>query len=64
MILSQLILAGIVEYMRKQIGDASREFPDNKELKTMLKYMDDVFIVGFFENQDDELYENYMEAGQ
>ncbi len=59
-----LFTAGIVDYMKKQIGDASRQYDNTKELKSMLANMDDVFIVGFFENKEDELFNNYMEASK
>lgn len=52
---------GIVEYMKKQRGDASKE---QKSLKAVQNLMndDDITIVGFFENDKSKLYERYQEA--
>ena len=54
--------AAIVDYMKKQVGLASKEVKSLKELKNrMLK--EDVTVVGFFNSKDDQSYSLYQDAG-
>ena len=57
------VLAGITEYMRKQVGDASQEVTSLKSLKSQMS-REDVTVVGFFKDSTAKEYEIYQEAGQ
>ncbi|KAK3739455.1 hypothetical protein QZH41_017293 [Actinostola sp. cb2023] len=52
----------ISEYMRKQVGPSSRLLSSLKVVLHLMKEKDDVTIIGFFDNQDDKLLEQYLAA--
>ncbi|XP_071500821.1 protein disulfide-isomerase A4-like [Diadema antillarum] len=55
--------AGIVTYMKKQIGDSSQLLGSVKALREFLTHQEDVSIVGFFNDKRDKLYSTYLNAG-
>nr|XP_054767100.1 protein disulfide-isomerase A4-like [Lytechinus pictus] len=54
---------GIIQYMKKQVGDSSQLLGSVKALREFLAHQDDVSIVGFFNNDQDALYTTYLDAG-
>ncbi|XP_077977959.1 protein disulfide-isomerase A4-like [Glandiceps talaboti] len=54
---------GIINYMMTQSGDSSKVKADKKALKEFLSDEQDVTIAGFFESEDDKLYQTYLDAG-
>lgn len=48
--------------MRKQVGPSSRLLSSLKAVRDFMKDKDDVAIIGFFDNEQDKLLEQYLEA--
>ena len=61
--LMSCVLSGIIDYMKKQVGDSSQLLGSSKALREFLGYQEDVSIVGFFNSEEDPLYTTYLEAG-
>ena len=58
-----VLCLGIVDYMEKQIGDPSKEKTDLKTLQSFMS-VEDVTVVGFFDNAEQDVYTLYQEAGE
>ena len=48
--------------MKNQVGPSSKLLSSHKAVKDFLKDVDDLVILGFFENDADKLLETYYEA--
>ena len=55
---------GIINYMNAQSGDSSLLLDTLKKIKTYLDYHADIGVVGFFNNEDDELYRTFQDNGR
>ena len=53
---------GIVSYMQGQVGPSSKLLQTKKAVMDFVKGWDDVVIMGFFENENDEMLSQYLEA--
>ncbi|XP_046846984.1 protein disulfide-isomerase A4-like isoform X2 [Xenia sp. Carnegie-2017] len=53
---------GITDYMQRQVGPSSKLLPTKKAVMTFVKEWDDVVIMGFFDNEDDKMLTDYLEA--
>ena len=49
--------------MNSQSGDSSMHLETLKKIKNFLDYTADVSIIGFFNNEEDELYRTYQDTG-
>jgi hypothetical protein len=52
----------MIDYMEKQVGDASKQVTSYKDLHQKSS-LDDVTVVGFFSSPEDPEYLLYQEAG-
>jgi protein disulfide-isomerase A4 len=55
-------MAGIINYMQGQVGPSSKLLQTKKAVMDFVKEWDDVVIMGFFENENDEMLSQYLEA--
>ncbi|XP_028412228.1 protein disulfide-isomerase A4-like [Dendronephthya gigantea] len=53
---------GIIDYMQNQVGPSSKLLHSKKAVVDFVKEWDDVVIMGFFENENDEMLNQYLEA--
>ncbi|CAH1237887.1 PDIA4 [Branchiostoma lanceolatum] len=54
---------GIISHMIDQSGPSSDEYKSLKALKNFVNESDDAVIVGFFGNEEDPLYQTYLDSG-
>ena len=52
-----------MDYMQKQVGEASKESKTLKDVKTFMNE-DDVTVVGFFSGEEDAGLAVYLEMGK
>ncbi len=59
-----LFVSGFINYMEKQKGPPTDVFPSQKELKKWIAMQsEDIAVVGFFENEEQDSFEVYQEMG-
>lgn len=57
-----LFFAGITDYMQKQVGPSSKLLKTKKAVMDFVKDWEDIVIMGFFQDENDELLTTYLEA--